>query len=43
MPEQFMDDIEYLYDAAETGEHGCLLPKLDDPRKGDEDEGAGDD
>jgi hypothetical protein len=31
MPETFLDEIEYLYDPSETGNVGCLLPKLDDP------------
>lgn len=31
MPEQFPDDIEAIYDPAETGFAGCLLPQLDDP------------
>lgn len=30
MPEQFTDDIEALYDAAETGRVGCLEPQIDD-------------
>ena len=39
MPESFLDEIEYLYDAAETGFTGCLEPKLDDPPEGGDDDG----
>lgn len=37
-PEHFTDDIQAIIDAAETGEKGCLLPELEDPREGDGDD-----
>ena len=33
-PEKFTDDIESIYDPAETGNKGCLIPILDDPAQG---------
>lgn len=38
-PEHFTDDIESIYDPAETGFKGCLEPLIDDPPTGGDDDG----
>ena len=38
-PEHFTDDVAWLLDPAETGNCGCLLPQLEDPPEGGEDDG----
>lgn len=30
LPENFTDEVASIYDAAETGRTGCLIPQLDD-------------
>ena len=37
-PEHFLPEVEEALDPAETGQHGCLLPIMDDPPEGGDDD-----